>query len=641
MHLRSGTTTGDVVADVEKVRRPRGQTRLSFPHLLAGLFSKRSNAIRQFQELLLIEWGPVESGISSDLPNVSALIKKARLQKQSEAARLLNQIVPYSLSLSFTRRRDTNDLVVIDHELCQQFEDLCCPNDDFTSLGLVLAGIWSDQTDLQVLATKKFQKMLFDFDSPLRAPFILEYGVIPRFDEFLERKDSPNLQTEAALALLGITSIALVLTDLLIEHGLVEILLKLLDSPSCDVRKEAVKQLGQVAKNTKGRDLVHRHEAVRPLLDKVLRPLLKELDENAKLDKLNENDKLLPILRNATYALLRFCKGEERPYRFERKVTENKYGTHIVTTPAGWWTIKGPHLDKVRAALPELFRLVSLTDEEVLSNACWVLACLTHSTHCKTQVIISDGVCQRLVGLLEHQSPSVVMPALRTLGNIVFRDGIQSQRLADFGALPCLWKLLSKKVEEMEVWRTIASITKWNNRRIKAPIENTNSQSEMEIMEDKKMEVKEKLDKYSEQKLLTFCIELNIPVHHYTARKEDIVPKLMDFLEARHDTTVELLAEKEQSSKGKKRRRESTKNPSSASVSSKGSAKSQKKTETASEKAEKNNVNESEDESEQEKDADEEEPDVSDKLSPSDDELCAAIGEILREEDIPTVSIEL
>lgn len=81
-----------------------------------------------------------------------------------------------------------------------------------------------------------------------------------------------------------------------------------------------MKQLGHVAESTKGRDLVHRHEAVRPLLDKVLRPLLEELDENAKLDKLNENDKLLSILRNGTYALLRFCKAEERPNRFEREV---------------------------------------------------------------------------------------------------------------------------------------------------------------------------------------------------------------------------------------------------------------------------------------------------------------------------------
>lgn len=51
-----------------------------------------------------------------------------------------------------------------------------------------------------------------------------------------------------------------------------------------------------------------------------------------------------------------------------------------------------------------------------------------------------------------------------------------TQRIADFGALPCLWKLLSKKVEEMEVWRTIASITKWNNRRIKVSLQDLKGQ---------------------------------------------------------------------------------------------------------------------------------------------------------------------
>lgn len=52
-------------------------------------------------------------------------------------------------------------------------------------------------------------------------------------------------QTEAALALLGITSIALLFIDLLIEHGLLEILLKLLDSPSCDVREEVCFMIGR------------------------------------------------------------------------------------------------------------------------------------------------------------------------------------------------------------------------------------------------------------------------------------------------------------------------------------------------------------------------------------------------------------
>jgi importin subunit alpha-6/7 len=35
------------------------------------------------------------------------------------------------------------------------------------------------------------------------------------------------------------------------------------------------------------------------------------------------------------------------------------------------------------------------------------------------QAVIESGVCQRLVELLMHQSPSVQTPALRTVGNIV------------------------------------------------------------------------------------------------------------------------------------------------------------------------------------------------------------------------------
>nr|GMC71851.1 DNA ligase 1-like isoform X1 [Ipomoea batatas] len=63
------------------------------------------------------------------------------------------------------------------------------------------------------------------------------------------------------------------------------------------------------------------------------------------------------------------------------------------------------------------------------------------------------------------------------------------------------------------------------------------------------------------------------PILKTAAYGEDVVVKLMEFLEAPHATTAELLAEKEQSSKGK-RKRTSNKSGSSASGSSKGSAKS-------------------------------------------------------------------
>ncbi|XP_060192431.1 importin subunit alpha-1a-like [Lycium barbarum] len=50
------------------------------------------------------------------------------------------------------------------------------------------------------------------------------------------------------------------------------------------------------------------------------------------------------------------------------------------------------------------------------------------SNYCKTPVITNDGVCKQLFKLLEHPLPSVVSPALHTLGNIVLRNDIQSQQ---------------------------------------------------------------------------------------------------------------------------------------------------------------------------------------------------------------------
>ncbi|XP_060199555.1 DEK domain-containing chromatin-associated protein 4-like isoform X2 [Lycium barbarum] len=67
--------------------------------------------------------------------------------------------------------------------------------------------------------------------------------------------------------------------------------------------------------------------------------------------------------------------------------------------------------------------------------------------------------------------------------------------------------------------------------------------------EKQKMKVKEKLDKCIKEKLLELCDILDVPVAQATSRQEDLVPQLMDFLEAPYSTTSELLAEKDQSSK--------------------------------------------------------------------------------------------
>lgn len=127
--------------------------------------------------------------------------------------------------------------------------------------------------------------------------------------------------------------------------------------------------------------------------------------------------------------------------------------------------------------------------------------------------------------------------------------------------------------------------------------------------EKQKMKVKEKLDKCVKEKLLELCDVLDILVAEATSRKEDLESQLMDFLDAPHPTASELLAEKDQSSKGKKRERASKKSPSSTIGSLEGSTKSHK-SEGASSKAEKKKKNVHEPKDESEEDDQEEGPEV-------------------------------
>ncbi|CAA3004435.1 DNA ligase 1-like isoform X1, partial [Olea europaea subsp. europaea] len=102
--------------------------------------------------------------------------------------------------------------------------------------------------------------------------------------------------------------------------------------------------------------------------------------------------------------------------------------------------------------------------------------------------------------------------------------------------------------------------------------------------EEKQMiKVKEKLDKCVKEKLVEFCDVLDLQIPKANTRKEDIVAKLIEFFMDPHATATELLAEKEQSRKGKNRKRDGTRSESATGSSlSKGSAESQKRTRSAS-----------------------------------------------------------
>ncbi|KAI5571212.1 hypothetical protein POPTR_011G093200v4 [Populus trichocarpa] len=121
-----------------------------------------------------------------------------------------------------------------------------------------------------------------------------------------------------------------------------------------------------------------------------------------------------------------------------------------------------------------------------------------------------------------------------------------------------------------------------------------------------KSKVKEKFDKCNKEKLLEFCDVLDIPITKVTAKKEDVVTKLLDFLVVPHATTSDLLAEKEKEKVSKKRKRVA-KSSTSGSTPSKRSAKSRRKAADNSKRIDKKSTSDTEDESEEEKAEEDEE----------------------------------
>ncbi|RCV25366.1 hypothetical protein SETIT_5G160800v2 [Setaria italica] len=292
-----------------------------------------------------------------------------------------------------------------------------------TRLGSIPAqlaeGLLSGDISVQVEAVREFRKLLSIENPPTEE--VVSSGLVPVFIQLLSREGCPELQFEVEQVL---TTIALRTAD---DTIAMLIFVKLLSSPSEDVREQVVWALGKMASNTTiCRGLILAHGA--------LFPVLQQFCGHAKLS----------MLHKASWALLNICHG-----------------------------LSQADFEHVKPALPVLRQLIHSQDVEVLSNACRALSYLSDGGNDNIQAVIEAGACPQLVELLNHSSPSVLIPVLHVIGNIVSRDDAQIQCIIDLQALPYLLNLLTtnrNKGIKPEVCRIISNIMAGNKEQIQSVI---------------------------------------------------------------------------------------------------------------------------------------------------------------------------
>lgn len=292
-----------------------------------------------------------------------------------------------------------------------------------TDFNALRNGLLSNEMHIQLASIKGFRKALsVEQNPPIQE--CIDCGVIPIFVQYLQRHDATALQFESAWALTNIASTNH--TKLVADHGAIPHLVTLMGSENADLREQCVWCLGNVAGDSASlRDIVLGYNALPALLANIQQPAS------------------LSLLRNCVWTLSNFCRGKPQP-----------------------------NLQQIAPALPALAALITQqNDFEAISDAVWALSYISDGSNERIQAVVEAGggvVVPALINMLRSDKLLVVVPALRTLGNIVSGNDAQTQLVVSHGVVEAVQPLLSsiKKNIRKEVCWMLSNIAAGNRAQL-------------------------------------------------------------------------------------------------------------------------------------------------------------------------------